>query len=128
MARYYNHRANSKFYQTPYKKTFALALRNNPTEPEQLLWEKLKGGQIKNNRFVRQKVIYGYIVDFYSHYSRLAVEVDGKQHKETIEYDRKRDKVLNSGGIYVLRVSANDVYTNMDEVIQRISQATRLHP
>lgn len=128
MARYYGHRPYNKFYQTPYKKTFALALRNNPTPPEEALWQRLKNGQIKNNRFVRQKVIYGYIVDFYSHYSHLAIEVDGKHHENTKEYDTHKDRVLNKGGIYVLRVSANDVFNNIEPVVQRIEKACRLKP
>lgn len=110
------------FYATPYKKTFATALRKNPTPPEAKLWERLRLGQIKGNRFVRQKVILGYIADFYSHTSRLVVEVDGQQHENQKAYDKTRDRAFNAAGIYVCRVSAYDVMNHIDGVVEKISR------
>lgn len=114
--------AYNKFYQTPYKKAFALGLRNNPTPAEAELWKYLRNAQRKGNRFVRQKVIYGYIVDFYTHNSRVAIEVDGSQHQElgAIKYDNTRRKALNKSGIYVLRFTNEQVMNHMDWVLAKI--------
>jgi very-short-patch-repair endonuclease len=111
-----------KFYATPYKKTFATELRNNPTPAEEYLWKFLQKGQRKQNRFVRQKVILGWIVDFYTHDSRLAIELDGRQHSEpsAVKYDTIRTKALNSSGIYVLRFTNDDVFDNTEAVLDRI--------
>lgn len=114
--------AYNKFYQTPYKKTFATGLRNNPTTAEAALWKKLQNAQRKNNRFVRQKVILGWIVDFYTHDSRVAIEVDGVDHltDEKKKSDALRTRALNKSGIYVLRVTNYDVLNNIDSVLAKI--------
>lgn len=120
--------AYNKFYQTPYKKAFALGLRNNPTEEENILWLYLRNGQRKQNRFVRQKIIYGYIVDFYTHDSRVAIEVDGSQHQELAarKYDEIRRKALNKGGIYVLRFSNYEIRNNLEYVLAKIDNVLTL--
>lgn len=119
-----NSKPYNKFYQTPYKKAFATALRNNPTAAEERLWKYLQGGQRKNNRFVRQKVIYGWIADFYTNDSRVVIEVDGDTHDK--EKDRIRDKAMNKGGIYVLRFTNYDIFNNIDQVIIKIDKTLRL--
>ncbi len=55
-------------------------------------------------RFQRQKVIDGFIVDFYSHAAKLVVEVDGSQHydEQGITYDAERTAILESYGLMVL--------------------------
>lgn len=50
------------------------------TVEERKLWyEFLRGYDI---RFLRQKVIKNYIVDFYCSNSALIIEIDGGQHYE----------------------------------------------
>lgn len=120
--------AGTKWYQTPYKKEYALYLRKNQTEPEKMLWKHLQKGQRKQNRFTRQKVIYGWIVDFYTHDSRVAIEVDGKLHEEPEQRakDKVKDRALNKSGIYVLRIPARDIYNNMEKVLERIDSTLTL--
>ncbi|HQH64026.1 MAG TPA: DUF559 domain-containing protein, partial [Clostridiales bacterium] len=65
----------------------ARSLRKNMTKEERHLWyDYLRQYPV---RFVRQKVIDSYIVDFYCHDARLIVELDGSQHyiDEGIEND-----------------------------------------
>ena len=60
--------------------TNARALRKNMTKEEKHLWyDFLKTYPV---RFLRQKVIDNYIVDFYCHSARLIIELDGSQHYE----------------------------------------------
>ena len=55
-------------------------LRKNMTKEERHLWyDFLRSYTIK---FLRQKVIDNYIVDFYCHEARLIIELDGSQHYE----------------------------------------------
>ena len=73
-------------------------------------------------RFRRQYIIGNYILDFYCHGARLAVELDGSQHYEPTEqwYDERRTAYLNSMGICVLRFSNLDVMNNLRGVCQQI--------
>ncbi len=59
----------------------AKALRNNPTDAEKFLWQKLKSSQLEGVRFRRQEPIEGYIVDFVSFEKKIILELDGGQHE-----------------------------------------------
>lgn len=121
-------RYKNRFYQTPLKRNFALKMRNEPTPAEAHLWKYLQNGQRKQNRFVRQKIILGYIVDFYTHDSRLAIEVDGESHytEEGKKKDQLRTRALNNAGIYVLRFSNTEVIQNTKGVLESIDKALTL--
>ena len=69
-------------------------LRKNMTKEEAHLWYQFLCRY--SPRFRRQYVIGNYIVDFYCHQTKVAVELDGSQHydPETIEYDKKRTEYL----------------------------------
>ena len=97
-------------------KRLAANLRNNMTREERKLWyEYLRYCDV---RFVRQKVIGNYIVDFYSHRAALVIEIDGGQHyeDEALAYDKKRDLYLNGLGLSVLRYTNIDVADNFEGV------------
>lgn len=55
--------------------------------------------------------------------ARIAVEVDGDQHRRTPEQDRARDAYLQAHGHIALRVSAREVMETPHDVIHRIEQA-----
>ena len=98
----------------------ATTLRKNMTKEERHLWyDFLKNYPV---RFLRQKVIDNYIVDFYCHSARLIIELDGSQHYEEkgIEDDTKRDAFLNGLGIKVLRYSNLDVNQRFESVCEDI--------
>ena len=74
-------------------------LRKNMTKEEKHLWyDFLSGHKI---RFLRQKVIDNYIVDFYCHKAKLVIELDGSQHYEEkgIKKDEIRTEWLNERGL-----------------------------
>ena len=58
----------------------AKALRKNMTKEERHLWYDFL--RLYPIRFLRQKIIDNYIVDFYCHEARLIIELDGSQHYE----------------------------------------------
>jgi len=58
-------------------KGFSRTLRKNMTSAEKLLWSKIRGKQLKNCQFYRQKIIGNYIVDFFCPKANLVIEVDG---------------------------------------------------
>ena len=67
-------------------------LRNNMTDAEKLVWKELKNRRVFKTKFRRQHPIDIFIVDFYCHEFKLAIEIDGEIHldKEIVEYDDGR--------------------------------------
>jgi very-short-patch-repair endonuclease len=98
-------------------------LRNNMTEAEKVLWERLKHKHL-GYVFYRQKPIGDYIVDFYCNQAKLVVEVDGEYHLNSkIEgNDQVRNEYMKNLGLTVLRFSNELVLNNTDEVIKSIKQ------
>lgn len=64
------------------------------TEAEIKLWYHLRNRNLKGLKFKRQQQVDKYIVDFISHETKLIIEVDGSQHIENQEFDRRRKKHL----------------------------------
>ena len=109
-------------YYNPKLKPQARFLRKTMTEAEKLLWSHIRKKQLKEVQFHRQRIIGDYIVDFYCHQARLAIEVDGRQHLEddVAGQDRIRDDYLNTIGIQVLRFSNHEILNNIEDVLKRI--------
>lgn len=88
----------------------ARANRQNPTPAETILWQKvLRSRQFSGHKFLRQKPIGPYIVDFYCAALKLVIEVDGDSHAAQASYDAKRSDFLLQHGLHVQRYSNLDV-------------------
>ena len=96
-------------------------MRRNPTEPEKRLWRHLSASQLAGHKFRRQSVIDWFIADFLCSQKALVVEVDGDTHDAG--KDRLRDDILGQRGFRVVRVTNEDVMTNVDGVLQFILTA-----
>ena len=101
-------------------KAHSRKLRKEMTKEETLLWYNFLSKYPL--RFRRQYIIGNYIVDFYCHQAKLAVELDGSQHyePETQCKDTQRTQYLNSQGIEVLRFSNLEVLKEFDAVCAQI--------
>ena len=98
----------------------AQRLRRNATKEENKLWyQYLRNYPIQWNR---QKVIGGYIVDFYCKRANLIIELDGSQHFEenAMKYDEARTEYLNALQLRVLRFTNNDVNQRFRSVCEEI--------
>jgi very-short-patch-repair endonuclease len=85
----------------------------------------LRRKQILNERFLRQFSIDFFVLDFYCLRLRLAIEIDGDSHfinEEAIDYDRERQKYIESLGIQFLRFRNEEVFSNNDAVISDITR------
>lgn len=115
---------------TPFRpdlKLKAKELRKNMTEPEKKLWfQYLRCSKAK---FLRQKPIENYIVDFYCASKNLVIELDGDSHfltEETIKKDQNRDKFLREKhSLKVLRFLNSEVIKNFEEVCDEIERNLR---
>ena len=107
----------------------AKSLRTHQTDAELRLWFHLRAHRFMGKKFKRQKPVGHYIVDFICFDPKLIVEIDGGQHAEQVEYDRRRDAYLHSEGFTVLRFWNNQVLCETDTVLESIRQAiTTLSP
>ncbi len=104
----------------------ARKLRQSATDAEKLMWQLLRGRQINNAKFRRQHPIGQYVLDFYCHDLKLAIELDGSQHNETEQkrYDDKRTDCLEQQGIRILRFWNNQVLQETEAVLEAVYQAT----
>lgn len=98
-------------------------LRTNATEPEKLLWSILRSRNLGELKFRRQHPIEPYVVDFYCTEAALVIELDGESHNGRQQYDAARDLFLRSSGLTVMRVTNDDVVTNIDGVAAAIAKA-----
>jgi very-short-patch-repair endonuclease len=105
----------------------ARAMRKDLTPPEARLWSALRRRGVAGLKFRRQHPIGPFILDFYCHAARLAVEVDGTLHTlgDNPTRDDRRDTWLDSHGVTVLRVPAFAVKDNLEGVLSLIEQASR---
>ena len=97
-------------------------LRKDMTPEEKKLWYQfLRNYDI---RFLRQRVIGNYIVDFYCRKANLVIEIDGAQHyeHEAIEYDKERTEYLKTCGIEVLRFLNKDINYDFENVCAYIDK------
>ena len=103
----------------------ARELRKNQTKEERLLWNAFLSKYPQ--RFKRQYIIGNYIVDFYCHAAKLAVELDGFQHYDAVlaEMDRGRTANLEAQGIVVLRFSNLDVLRQFENVCAEIDRIAK---
>lgn len=105
--------------------TNARTLRKNMTKEEKHLWyDFLKDYPV---RFLRQKVIDNYIVDFYCHSARLIIELDGSQHYEEkgLLCDKIRTQRMIERNLSVIRIPNNEVNKNFEGVCQYIDNAVK---
>ena len=102
--------------------THARELRTNATDAENLLWQLLRRNYVLGFGFRRQHPLGKYILDFYCHQAKLAIELDGGQHAEDVQrqYDDARSAYLQTQGITVLRFWNNEVLTNLEGVLQSL--------
>jgi very-short-patch-repair endonuclease len=100
----------------------ARSLRRDATNAERRLWEGLRRKQLVGFRFRRQVILDGFIADFASFDDRLVVEVDGATHStdQEIAYDEARSAALAAQGFAVLRFANEDVYGNLEGVLETI--------
>lgn len=100
--------------------------RREMTVPEKRLWRVLRDRRLVGLKFVRQYPIDPYIVDFICRERNLIIEVDGDSHADRGGLDTKRQRFLESLGYRLVRISNDDVPSNMEGVLIVIAEAAGL--
>jgi len=107
----------------PELKDFARKLRQGQTDAESLMWLLLRDRRLGGAKFRRQHPIDPYVLDFYCHEAKLAIELDGGQHGDTRARDERRTTYLKGKGIDVLRFWDNEVLKETEAVLEKIWEA-----
>jgi very-short-patch-repair endonuclease len=115
-------KSNNIIHYNPALKAKARRLRINCTYSETLLWSVIRKKSL-GYEFHRQVPIDKYIVDFYCHELRLAIEVDGCSHEHKQEYDLSRQSKLESLGVRFIRFDNVDINRSMSDVIRALLTA-----
>lgn len=100
----------------------ARQLRQRQTESEAKLWARLRNRRFLGYKFYRQFPIGPYIADFCCRSKKLVVEVDGGGHARPAQQtkDRQRDASLTLEGYEVIRIWSNEIFENIDGVMEGI--------
>jgi very-short-patch-repair endonuclease len=109
----------TKKYHLRYRDSLTWAARNNretETDAEKIIWNGLLRRKKMGVKFVRQKPIDRFILDFYCSELCLAIEIDGGSHEVKEVRDILRDKYLKSYGITTIRIKNEDVVNDLDKV------------
>lgn len=104
---------------------------SNVSYPEKLFIEYIESnGLDKKYSIIREYSVFPYFVDFAFVNQMVAIEIDGSQHllPERKESDDKKDKLLNDLGWFVVRISENEIKTNIDEVFNKITSILNEKP
>ena len=110
------------FEKTPPKLlSLARVLRRRQTDAERVMWHLVRRRQL-GVKFRRQHPIEPYVLDFYCHRLRLAVEVDGAGHVQPTKRaeDRERSAVLQAQGIKVVRFTNVEVLQETEAVAEAL--------
>jgi len=103
-------------------KEFSRAMRKNPTQAENKLWQELRSKKLGFG-FRRQFVIDSkYIADFVCLEKRLIIECDGGQHNQNFD-DIERNFYLESQNFRILRFWNNEILENLEGVLSVIKEA-----
>jgi len=102
---------------------YAHRLRRKQTDAERRLWSRLRDRRLAGARFRRQHPIGPFIADFCCTEAKLVIELDGGQHALQQKADRARTEFFESQGYAVRRFWDNEIFTNIDGILQRIIDA-----
>ncbi len=113
-------------YQSYHPELTSLARinRHNATEAEKRVWLYILNRKQTRYKFLRQKPIGPYIVDFYSAALQLVIEIDGESHAQVSQrhYDKNRTEFLKTRGIKVLRYYNIEVLQQLEGVYEDIEE------
>ncbi len=101
----------------PYLKKYWRTNRKNQTEAEWKIWHIVLKQDKTWYRFLRQKPIWNYILDFYCDKLKLWIEIDDLSHDWKWEEDEERIEYLNSLWIKIIRYSNEDINYRLEGVM-----------
>ncbi len=121
----------TKKYHLRYRDSLTWAARKNrknETEAEDKLWNEVLRRKQIGHKFVRQKPIDRFVVDFYCSELSLAIEVDGNSHDRKLERDKSRDNFLKVCGIKTIRFTNEEILEEIEKVREKLRNELKSCP
>ena len=113
---------HSNYHYNKNLKQFAQELRTQSvSKAEKKIWKSILSKEQLGERFIRQRPILNFIVDFFCPKLGIIIEIDGNSHLNKGEYDFYREEKLKSLGYEVIRFTEGEVLNQLDEVSNKIS-------
>ena len=102
-------------------KQFAQELRTQSvSKAEKKIWKSILSKEQLGERFIRQRPIHNFILDFFCPKLGIIIEIDENPHLNKGEYDFYREEKLKSLGYEIIRFSEGEVLNQLDEVTDKI--------
>ena len=102
-------------------KQFAQELRTQSvSKAEKKIWKSILSKEQLGERFIRQRPIHNFILDFFCPKLGIIIEIDENSHLNKGEYDFYREEKLKSLGYEIIRFSEGEVLNQLDEVTDKI--------
>jgi very-short-patch-repair endonuclease len=110
-------------------RNLAKRLRRTMSSAEYRLWQLLRANRLDGLHFRRQHPLGPYVLDFYCHAAKLAVEVDGGVHRIPggREQDSRRDMWFAERDIRTLRLPVHLVENDINGALALIRREVRGH-
>ena len=106
-------------YQYKHKlKAYSKKNRRNATPAERIFRDEILKQDKTGYRFLRQKPLGNFIMDFYCPSLKLCIEIDGWYHldEDQKDYDEVRENILNTYDIKIIRYTNKQVFGNLDSI------------
>ena len=115
---------HSNNHYNPKLKEFTRELRSTSiSKAEKRIWKSILSKEQLNERFLRQRPIHKFIVDFFCPRLGLIIEIDGSSHFNKGDYDFYREEKLKSLGYTIIRFQEGEVLNQLDDVKDQIVHA-----
>ena len=120
--------SNWAIYYNPNLKDFSKINRNQNTmvKYEWILRNVLLKRDQTWYRFLRQKIIDSYILDFYCGKLKLAIEIDWDSHNYSFDYDKERTDKINSLWIKIIRYTNIELNKSLEWVVLDIQEQIKI--
>ena len=105
------------------------ALRERSTPYEKILWSKLRDRRFFGIKFRRQHSLENFVVDFFCPEKKLVIELDGETHcsdQQTIERDRKLERLLEQESLKLLRFSNLEIKENLEGCLLKLQDVLEI--
>ena len=121
--RYFIKDMNNHYYNKNLKTKARQLRKEGVSIAERTLWSRLLRKKQTGFKFLRQRAIGNYIVDFFCPDLKLIIEVDGNSHNTKGASDALRQRYLEDRGFTVIRFAEDEVLNHLENVKLRLSHS-----
>ena len=111
---------SNNHYNPDLKMTARKLRKTSASAAEKLLWKRCLSRRQMGERFLRQRSIDQFIVDFFAPRIGLIIEIDGSSHLFKGHEDSLKEERLVYLGYHILRLSESEVIYNVETTVSRI--------